>query len=119
MSGVNVVGVGEQVIIGYTKGISFPVIGLAILIIMLTILCITMAICMFGTSVEGGALLFIGLVALLIVILCFAMIDAYNNKPIYGPSSIVTIDNSVNFQEFMNKYEILEQNGQLYTVIEK
>lgn len=31
----------------------------------------------------------------------------------------VTIDNSVNYKEFTEKYEVIEVNGKIYTIVEK
>lgn len=31
----------------------------------------------------------------------------------------ITVDDSVSFNEFMKRYEIINQNGKIYTVIEK
>lgn len=43
----------------------------------------------------------------------------YHLKPIYGPQQVVLVDDNVDFNEFMDRYEIIKQEGQLYTIREK
>lgn len=52
-----------------------------------------------------------------VIIVCFVTIGiAWNDSSSEKTKYIVTIDDSVNFNEFMNQYEILETNGKTYTV---
>lgn len=53
------------------------------------------------------------------IIFAVAANEQYHNKPIYGPQQVVLVDDTVNFNEFMNKYQIVSHEGNLYTIYEK
>lgn len=66
----------------------------------------------YGMGASMG--LFVGVVAgfLLSVVVGFVEIEYY-------PTYKVTISDEVSMNEFMNKYEILNQDGKIYTVKER
>lgn len=52
-----------------------------------------------------------------VVLVCFLTIFlAWNDSTPEKAKYVVTVDNSVNFNEFLGKYEIIEKNGEMYTV---
>lgn len=53
------------------------------------------------------------------IIFAVAANKQYHDKPIYGPQQVVLVDDTVNFNEFMNKYQIVAHEGNLYTIYEK
>ena len=46
-------------------------------------------------------------------------IDMANKEEIYQTQYKVTISEEVNFVEFNEKYEIIDQEGKIYTIVEK
>lgn len=63
----------------------------------------------------GGFLLFGGIVLLGLGFILFAYAKPVKTIPIYT----VIVDDSVSMVEFYNKYEILETQGKIYTIIER
>ena len=60
------------------------------------------------------------LVGTLIGLLVWALIGLGTSKPTaYETHYKVTIDDSVSMNEFLDKYEILDQEGKIYTVKER
>jgi uncharacterized membrane-anchored protein YitT (DUF2179 family) len=63
------------------------------------------------------ALLFLIMIVVSIVIACLG--DTKSKTYISHIEYKVTIDNSVLMNEFLDKYEILDQEGKIYTITEK
>lgn len=119
MPGVNIVGVGDKIIIGYNNGITSVMVFCIFLAIVTTSFTIYLISVMFADQ-EPGLIVLVFLGALITATLFGTTIEIYHRgKPIYNTSALVTIDDSVNFNEFMKKYEILSANGDLYEVIER
>lgn len=60
---------------------------------------------------------------IVLVVIAFGVIGIsengfYEYKRVF-PKYTVTVDDDVNFNEFMNKYEILGRNGNVYIVIDR
>lgn len=73
----------------------------------------------YGLCEEQVALWVIGLL-LVITMLVITLLGCLNNiNDIDHIEYKVTIDDSVSMTEFMDKYEILDQEGKIYTVKEK
>lgn len=66
---------------------------------------------------DASAILCLVLMVVSIVILCLGAIS--NKNSIDYIEYKVTIDNSVSMNEFLDKYEILDQEGKIYTVKER
>ena len=103
-------------IVGYTHGINLEgILGFIVSCIFtfMLILCIT---CVMEKQVSIG-------VCLIVLILTFlgwgGVYYEYTHKPVWGDLPVVTVDDSVNFNDFMDRYEIIRQEGQLYTIREK
>jgi hypothetical protein len=65
-----------------------------------------------NTTVQGFAIV-IGLFGIIIgAIIDFSIIEKETRYE-------VTIDDSVNYKEFTEKYEVIEVNGKIYTIVEK
>lgn len=64
------------------------------------------------TKHHGYALGMVSVVVISILTIGLAWHDNTSKRVSY----IVTVDNSVNFNEFINKYEIVARNGEKYTV---
>lgn len=78
---------------------------------------------MFGLQEGDWFAFFVGLgcfcvlIGLFVGLLCGSI---FKPKPVeYETHYEVSIDETVNMQEFMNKYEIIETRGSIYTVREK
>ena len=92
---------------------------------------ITIAIAAFGALIVGLAAgldsgdgvmgIFAFLVTLIIGGLVFGPLIGYNTgEPIkYETQYKITIDDSVSMIEFLDKYEIIDQDGKIYTVRER
>ena len=55
----------------------------------------------------------------IVFLVCACLGGSENRKSINHTKYKVTIDDSVSMNEFMDKYEILDQEGKIYTVKEK
>ena len=92
---------------------------------------ITIAIAAFGALIVGLVAgldsgdkilgVFASLVVLIIAGLVFGpLIGSNTGEPIkYETQYKITIDDSVSMTEFLDKYEILDQDGKIYTVRER
>ncbi len=68
----------------------------------------------------GGFSFAVGAVAGILVGLLFGWLLARNTLPLeYETQYKVTIDDSVSMNEFLDKYEIIDQEGKIYTVKER
>lgn len=106
MTGVEVLSIGETVVnLGCNIGLMFFV-GCSITVIGI----ITAIICDEGSIAVLGMVLglFIGI-----------WIGFTTGEPEYAPTYKVTISDEVSINDFMEKYEILEQDGRIYTVKER
>lgn len=64
------------------------------------------------------------IVEIICILMIFAFMSIFEYAFIYGYNTFqteyeVTIDDSVGFNEFNKRYEIVSQDGDIYTVIEK
>ena len=74
----------------------------------------------FWISRQGEVVIAGCLVAALLGIFAFAGVVVATNKPVeYETHYKVTIDDSVSMNEFLDKYEIIDQEGKIYTVKER
>ena len=71
-------------------------------------------------SYESGLILFCLILGIVAGIVLGVIIGGLFRTPIaYETHYKVTIDDSVSMNEFLDKYEILDQEGKIYTVKEK
>lgn len=104
-------------IVGYTHGITFEGILCFILSCIFTLVLISSII--MGVT-EKYIPIGVCLVILILTSLSWGGVYyEYTHKPIWGNLPVVTVNDSVNFNDFMNRYEIIKQEGQLYTIREK
>ncbi len=61
----------------------------------------------------------LSILAIVASIVVTGLSDTYNKNSIHHIEYKVTIDDSVSMTEFMDKYEIIDQEGKIYTVKEK
>jgi hypothetical protein len=67
-----------------------------------------------------GAVVGYCLIGVLVGMIPFILIGAFTTKPVtYETHYKVTIDSSVSMTEFMDKYDIIDQEGKIYTVRER
>lgn len=96
---------------GHTPGFG----GVATVVgILITVVGIVFIICflydgLYTTDGFGATLLFVIGVVVLICSIVFA-------HPVYETRYEVIIDNTTSFNEIMDKYEIIDQRGQIYTL---
>lgn len=106
MEGIEILSVGETVInSGYNIGLAF-FIGLLI-----TVIGIILAI----VSDEDG-FVFLGIILGLFI---GVWVGGLASKPEYATTYKVTISDAVSLNDFNEKYEILEQDGKIYTIKER
>lgn len=106
MEGIEILSVGETVINpGYNVGLMFFV-GLLI-----TLIGIILAI----VSDEDG-FAFLGVILGLFIGI---WVGFAGGEPEYAPTYKVTISDTVSLNDFNEKYEILEQDGKIYTIMER
>lgn len=68
-----------------------------------------------GDAVVAGCM-----VGALIGLLLWIMVSAMTSEPVVHETQYeITIDDSVSMKEFTDKYEIIEQRGEIYVVREK
>lgn len=71
-----------------------------------------------GSAIEHDEIIFTGAVFIVIGLIFF--LTWVINTPSVGYNEYkVTIDETVSLNEFNSKYEIIEQEGKIYTIIEK
>ena len=85
------------------------------LILAFTFICLT--IYFYVNLNDWAAILCLILLVVSVVIMCLGVIS--NKNSIDYIEYKVTIDDSVSMNEFLDKYEILDQEGKIYTVREK
>ena len=68
---------------------------------------------------EHGIGVILSIIAIIASIVVSCLGDATNKNSINHIEYKVTIDDSVSMTEFMGKYEILDQEGKIYTVRER
>ena len=93
----------------------FSVIGLLIAILTLFILIGVIFSIIKNEGLEAALLSLFVALGVLISLMCFGTANEYFDYYKYQ----VIIDDSVSLTEFMEKYEILDQEGLIYTVKEK
>lgn len=61
------------------------------------------------------------LISIITILSCILCIFSWSMKEIHVERTVyeVTIDDTTNFNDFYNKYEILEQRGEIYVITEK
>jgi hypothetical protein len=90
---------------------------LAFIAVILGALFLTITICCFVDRYDGVGFLFGALSCICIVIAIHGAVSNKNN--VNHIEYKVTIDDSVSMNEFLDKYEILDQEGKIYTVKER
>lgn len=65
---------------------------------------------------DVGSLIVSIIWAMIITLMSFAIIDAYNNNNIKPERYAVTISNKVSMNEFADNYTIVEQKGNVYII---
>lgn len=110
MEGIEILSVGEEII---RSGFNWTAAAIAFIV-----LGIIGALVYFA---EGGIDKTSAIIITLIIGLVFAFPIGFATSPQVGsiPTYKVTIEDSVNFNEFNEKYEIIEQDGKIYTVKER
>lgn len=89
---------------------------LGVLCLLLFIVCFVLAVLMFRDGAAGAAIPFVLLTAIAGFLLTICIIHAFDPPE---TTYKVIIDESVSFQEFQERYEIIDQEGQIYTIKEK
>lgn len=117
MNGVTVVNT-VQGICGYGDGITVGFMILAFLAFFLAVFAFFAIYVLIAEKDFAAFVPFIFSVSFAIIFGVAANAQ-YHAKPIYGPQQVVFVDDTVNFNEFMDRYEIIKQEGQLYTIREK
>ena len=72
----------------------------------------------FNDNADSCGTILYGFFAMVSVFICCLMICSAKELPPKTHYKVV-VDKDVNFVEFTNKYEVIEQEGAIYTVIEK
>lgn len=118
MNGVTVVNT-IQGFYGYGKGITGGVIFFFLFTVIFAIVSF-FALYRLITTQDFGTYGFLLMISLVLGVAAVAgAFTSYYKKPIYGPQQVVIVDDDVDFNEFMDRYKIIKQEGQLYTVREK
>ncbi len=117
MNGVTVVNT-IQGVCGYGDGITVGFMVLASLSFLLTIFAF-FAIYVIITEKDFAVFFPLTLGISFAITFAAAANTQYHNKPIYGPQQVVLVDDTVNFNEFINKYQVVAHEGNLYTIYEK
>ena len=108
MAGVTILG-SEVVMMEHPLGFIFAIIGLIFLVLSLII----------GFTLKEKSLAPMLIFAVIGTVLAFGGMGwAELNEVVDYTKYDVLVSEDVNFQEFYNKYEILEAKGQIYTVKE-
>lgn len=68
---------------------------------------------------ERGIGVILSIIAIIASIVVAGMGDVTNTNSVHHIEYKVTIDDSVSMNEFLDKYEILDQEGKIYTVKER
>ena len=93
----------------------------SIFFIIVILLGISFLIIVTGSLLEHDTTMTIGafglIISLLILVLCFP-IAAATQVPDYNTYEVI-LDDSVSMNEFMEKYEVLEQRDKIYVIKEK
>lgn len=111
MSGVEILNIAPYTV-GYSPGVNLLFIGLCLFILVL----IAGAGIFFwdGDYSEGIA----AIIAIVLVSTATGCVFFYG-KPIEVDSYYVTVDDSVSFTEFNEKYKIIDIEGKIYHIVEK
>jgi hypothetical protein len=108
MAGVTILG-SEVVMMEHPLGFTFAIIGVGLLVLSLII----------GFTLKEKSLAPMLIFAVIGTVLAFGGMGwAELNEVVDYTKYDVLVSEDVNFQEFYNKYEILEAKGQIYTVKE-
>ena len=68
---------------------------------------------------EHGIGIILSIIAIIASIVVAGLGDTTNTNSVHHIEHKVTIDDSVSMNEFLDKYEILDQEGKIYTVKER
>ena len=68
---------------------------------------------------ERGIGVILSIIAIIASIVVAGLGDTTNTNSVHHIELKVTIDDSVSMNEFLDKYEILDQEGKIYTVKER
>lgn len=71
------------------------------------------------TNTDGRIFLYIMIISFVGILVCRGLDDQILTEPTGVYEYQVTIDDSVSMTEFLEKYEIIEINGKIYTIREK
>ena len=85
--------------------------------LLLAFVFICLAVYFYVNLHDASAILCLVLIVVSVVIVCLGVIS--NKNSIDYIEYKVTIDDSVSMNEFTDKYEIIDQEGKIYTVKEK
>ena len=110
MNGVEILSqeiIYNTILPGYVLGIGF---------IIAIILAAFLGLCL---AYEKGIAIIIVSILLLTSVIVMALGDISDKTDIHHIEYKVTIDDSVSMNEFLDKYEILDQEGKIYTVKER
>lgn len=117
MAGITILNTGEY-LVRTTGGFNlFFLIPLFMLIIptIFFILC-----CFLGTELGTEKEFFLIEVFSIIIGISFSFATRhFGGEKITVPKYKVTIDDSVTYKDFTNRYEVIKQEGQIYTIIDK
>ena len=89
----------------------------ALIPIAITIGCFILS-CYFHDNADTSGTLLFAFIAMICTGICCSIICSAKELPPKTHYQVV-IDKDVNFVEFTNKYEVIEQEGAIYTVVEK
>lgn len=98
------------------KCLFLPILGLIIFsLILIALICLMIYLIIGGEVLEGILVFATGLVFLIAGI---SYIISVMNRPPYQKYEVI-ISDKVSFKDFTNKYEIIEQHGEIYVVKER
>lgn len=110
MNGITVLDASTK-IVEHTWGWSWG----AFALILLGVLCIVISILCEGNGIAGDFFFIVGIISITVSLILFSRAKPAKIIPTY----MVTIDSSVSLVEFYDKYEILDIQGKIYTIVEK
>lgn len=115
IDGVNILSSIEKTTYRYAFITAPSFIVLACIIILVVI-----GICIIGNTNKEGYQILGGMIAMVSLLIGFPIFIAANSVPYRSYMEYkVTIDDSVLFTEFNNRYQILSSEGEIYTIIER
>lgn len=109
MEGIEILSTGEEIICSGFNWITF-LIAMGFMVMVIAI-----------SSWQAKYFEFCPAIIMFILSLVFSIVVGFAAPPQVGsiPTYKVIIEDSVNFNEFNEKYEIIEQDGKIYTIKER